>query len=265
MPHLTKGCQRGRGFAVFGDTFRDAIKGGVFDVNKGYVQAGLNVDRIKRGIEGSVNDFADGPLEAVNYVACHDNHTLWDRLWLTTRNDRNVSDADRRLMDRLAAALVLTSQGIPFLEGGQDLLRTKHGEWNSYDKPDSVNAIDWQWKRDHLEVFAYYRHLIALRKAHPIFRMTTKAEVAANLKFFDDHLAIAVPPKCVGYRLTRGNSGDAWSEALVLFNPNPTEVTFALPDGTWAVVADPDGAGAGPVTGRKIKVPRIRAAVLYRE
>ncbi len=268
---LSKGSQRGKGFAVFGDNFRDAIKGGVFDLNKGYVQAGINIDKIKRGIEGSINDFADSPVEAINYVASHDNHTLWDRLVVTTRNDRNVTDTDRKRMDKLAAVLVLTSQGIPFLEGGQDMLRTRHGDSNSYNRPDSVNAIRWEWKKANEDIFSYYRGLIALRKAHPIFRMKTKEEVLANLKFFDDQLGIAVPPKCVGYRLTKGNSGDAWSEVLVLLNPNPMDVAFTIPDGDWTIVVDDDESGMVPaktgpsgVTGSKVPVPRTSAMILYR-
>ena len=267
---LSKGSQRGKGFAVFGDNFRDAIKGGVFDLGKGYVQAGLNIDKIKRGIEGSVNDFADSPTEAINYVASHDNHTLWDRLVVTTRNDRTVTDDDRKRMDKLAAALVLTSQGIPFLEGGQDMLRSKEGNSNSYNAPDSINAIKWEWKKTNYDVFTYYKGLIELRKAHPIFRMKTRDEVLANLKFFDDHLGIAVPPKCVGYRLTAGSSGDAWSEVLVLFNPNPTEVTFTIPPGNWTIVVDDDEAGTVPaktgpsgVSGRQIPVAPTSAMVLH--
>jgi pullulanase len=268
---LSKGAQRGKGFAVFGDNFRDAIKGGVFDLNKGYVQSGINVDKIKRGIEGSINDFAASPLEAMNYCASHDNHTLWDRITLTTKGDRNVTDAARKRMDNLAAALVLTSQGIPFLEGGQDLLRTKQGNSNSYNAPDSINAIRWQWKKDNFDVFTYYKGLIALRKAHPIFRMKTRDEVAANLKFFDDQMGIGVPPKCVGYRLTSGTSGDAWSEVLVLFNPNPTEVTFSIPEGDWTIVVDDDEAGVSPcktgpsgISGKKVPVAAISAMVLKR-
>jgi hypothetical protein len=101
--------------------------------------------------------------------------------------------------------------------------------------------------------------------------MKTKEDVLANLKFFDDHLAIAVPPKCVGYRLTAGSSGDAWNEVLVLLNPNPMEVTFTIPDGSWTIIVDDDEAGTMPaktgpsgVTGKKIPVPRMSAMVLHR-
>lgn len=267
----TKGMQKGKGFAVFGDHFRDAIKGGVFDLNKGYVQAGINVDKIKRGIEGSINDFTDSPLEVMNYVASHDNHTFWDRLILTTRADKNITDQDLKRMDRLGAVLVLTSQGIPFIHSGQEMLRTKRGNSNSYNQPDAINMINWRWKKDNFDIFTYYKGLIDLRKNHPMFRMTTREEVTANLKFLDSHLNLSVPPRCVGYGLTKGGSGDAWNEVLVLLNPNAADVKFAIPKGKWTVVVDDDEAGCSAVTtgkstvsGGKVTVPRISAMVLYR-
>jgi pullulanase len=268
---LSKGSQKGKGFAVFGDHFRDAIKGGVFDLNKGYVQAGVNIDRVKRGIEGSINDFAESPQEAIDYVASHDNRTFWDRLVVTTRGDRNITNEDRKRMDRLGAVLVLTSQGIPFLHSGQEMLRTKRGDHNSYNKPDAINMIDWQWKKDNLDIFRYYQGLIRLRKQHPMFRMTSRRDVTANLKFFDDHLGISVPPRCIGYHLGRGGSGDSWNEVLVLLNPNPAEVTFTIPKGDWTVAVDDDEAGTTPVqtgtsrvSGKKVKVASISAMLLYR-
>ena len=242
-----KGAQRGKGFAVFGDHFRDAIKGGVFDLNPGYVQAGINIDRVKSGIQGSINDFADSPLETMNYVACHDNRTFWDRLAITTEKRTDITEADRVRMNKMGAALVLTSQGIPFIHSGQEMLRTKGGDHNSYNKPDAVNKIRWQWKVDHRDVFEYYRGLIALRKGHPIFRMKTREEVLGNLRFFDDHLGIPVPARCIAYRLTSGNSGDVWDQVLLLFNPNQEQVTFSLPEGKWTVVVDEDEAGETPV------------------
>jgi pullulanase len=266
-----KGMQRGKGFAVFGDHFRDAIKGGVFDLNPGYLQTGIHIDRIKKGIQGSINDFAANPWEAINYVACHDNHTFWDRLLLTTRNRPDIDDADRIRMNKMGAVLVLTSQGIPFLHSGQEMLRTKGGDENSYNKPDSVNKIRWQWKVDHQDVFEYYKGLIALRKAHPVFRMKTRQEVVENLKFFDDHLGMKVPPRCVAYQLTRGASGDHWPKAILLFNPNEKATQFTLPEGRWTVVVDEDEAGAEPVrTGpkrmeNKAKVPGRSAMVMYLE
>jgi pullulanase len=267
----TKGMQRGKGFAVFGDHFRDAIKGGVFDLNNGYVQAGINIDKIKRGIEGSINDFTLNPTEAINYVASHDNRTFWDRLVATTSGDRTVTDEDRKRMDRLGAVLVLTSQGIPFMQSGQEMLRTKRGESNTYNKPDAINMINWDWKRENRDIFDYYRGLIALRKAHPMFRMQTGQEVTANLKFFDDDLGIRLPARCVAYSLAGGGSGDSWSEALVILNPNRDAVTVSIPEGAWTVAVDDDEAGTarvstgpGEASGGEVTVPRISAMVLYR-
>ncbi len=265
-----KGAQRRRGFAVFGDHFRDAIKGGVFDLNPGYVQAGINVDRVKKGIQGSIHDFADNPLEVINYVACHDNHTFWDRLLLTTRTRSDITDADRRRMDKMGAVLIFTSQGIPFIHSGQEMLRTKGGDENSYNKPDAVNKIRWRWKVDHKDVFDYYKGLIALRKKHPIFRMKTRREVIDNLRFFDDHLGMKVPPQCIAYQLTRGNSGDEWDKVILLFNAHKDQMTFTLPRGRWTAVVDEDEAGDTPVTtGQQVfskgkaRVPGRSAMVLY--
>jgi len=266
-----KGDQRGRRFAVFNDHFRDAIKGGVFDRNPAYVQVGSHIDRIKKGIQGAIHDFTDNPLETIAYCACHDNHTFWDRLQLTTKTLRGITDEDRRRMDRMGAVLVLTSQGIPFLHSGQEMLRTKGGNQNSYNAPDSVNEIRWQWKAENHDVFEYYRGLIALRKAHPMFRMTAREDVIRNLKFLDDDLGLRLPLKCVGYRLTRGNTGDEWSEILVLYNPNPRPVDFPIPDGEWTVVVDDDEAGTtrvrtgdGTASGGRARVPRRSAMVVYR-
>jgi pullulanase len=175
-------------------------------------------------------------------------------------------------MTKLGATIIFTSQGIPFMLGGEEILRTKGGDHNSYNKPDAINAIQWQWKMDNPDILEYYKGLIALRKAHPIFRMKTRAEVEANLKFLDDDLDLPVPANCVGYVLSKGNSGDTWNEVLVLLNPNRGEEVFRVPEGEdWTAVVDEDEAGAEKVRsgkdtfgGDKIKVPKMSALVLYR-
>jgi len=265
-----KGSQRGRRFAVLNDHFRDAIKGGVFDRNPAFVQTGSHIDRIKKGILGAVTDFADNPLETMIYCACHDNHTFWDRLILTTRNQTRITDEDRRRMNRMGAVLVLTSQGIPFLHSGQEMLRTKGGNENSYNAPDSVNKIRWSWKLENRDIFEYYRGLIALRKAHPMFRMKTRRAVLANIKFLDDHLGIRVPAKCVGYQIDGRGTGDEWEQALVLYNAREAPVEFTIPDGEWTIVVDEDEAGVTPVTsgpstasGGSVQVPGRSAMVLH--
>jgi pullulanase len=157
------------------------------------------------------------------------------------------------------------------MHSGQEMLRTKRGNSNSYNQPDAVNMINWDLKRTNMDIFEYYKGLIALRKAHPMFKMATRQDVKANLKFFDQDLGIGVPGRCVAYRLTRGNSGDSWNEVLVMFNANPNAVTFTIPEGDWTVVVNGDQAGTEPVTigessvsGDKVEVAGVSAKVLYR-
>lgn len=239
-----KGAQRGRGWAVFNDHFRDALKGNVFNARAGgYVQAGANMHAVKRGMAGALDDFTDGPLETINYVECHDNHTLWDRLLISTADDASVTEADRRAMDKLAAVLLLTAQGIPFLQAGQDFLRTKGGDHNSYNKPDSVNMIRWQKKAENYDVFNYYRGLLALRRAHPLFRQEKAEEIRKTLKFFDTQSHIPMPENCLAILLEDYAAQDEWSRALVLFNPQPRPQTFLIPQGSWQIFADHRNSG----------------------
>ncbi len=245
---VRKGSQRGKGYAVFNDDFRDAIKGSVFSLaDLGYVEAGRNREGVMRGIRGSVDGFADGPLETVNYVSCHDNHTLWDRIDLSVKD---ATPGEKVRMDKLANALVLTSQGIPFLHAGEEFLRTKKGEENSYNLPDDINRLDWTRKKENLPVFEYYRGLIALRRAHPAFRMTTAREAREDLKFYEE-LGLKVEPPAIAYLLYGDKAGDPWSRILVLVNPERKALKFALPAGKWTRVFDASGAvsGAAPVSG----------------
>lgn len=240
---VEKGSQRGLGFAVFNDGFRDAIKGSVFSLaDLGYVQAARGRDGVMRGIRGSVDDFAAGPLETVNYVSSHDNHTLWDRIDLSVKDE---SRARKIAMDKLANAIVLTSQGIPFLHAGEEFLRTKKGEENSYNRPDEINRLDWTRKKEHYAVFAYYRDLVAMRRAHPAFRMKTAAEVRENLKFYEE-LGLPVEAPAIAYVLEGERAGDAWRRIAVLVNPEKKERRFALPEGNWLKAFGPAGLAGEP-------------------
>ncbi len=235
---VKKGSQRSKGFSVFNDNFRDAIKGSVFSLaDLGYVEAARNRDAVMLGIRGSVDDFTDGPFETINYVSCHDNHTLWDRLDLSVKDETRENKVR---MDKLANALVLTSQGIPFIQAGEEFLRTKKGEENSYNLTDEINRLDWTRKKENLDVFYYYRDLIALRKAHPAFRMKTAAAVRGNLKFYDE-LGLKVEPPAIAYLLYGDKAGDAWARILVLINPDKTPRKFALPAGNWLRAFDSGG------------------------
>jgi pullulanase len=258
-----KGRQRGHGWAVFNDHFRDAMKGNVFDAREtGFIQAGRYGDQVRAGIAGAVDDFADTPSESINYVECHDNHTLWDRLAISTIDDSRVTPDDRRAMCRLAAVLLMTSQGIPFIQTGQAFLRTKFGDHNSYDKPDAVNMIRWRQKAENYDIFLYYRELIALRKAHPLFRLATAAEVRQALTFLDDQSGYTLPHGCVGWITEDVTGRDTWQRALVLVNPHPRPVQIPLPPGDWQLFVDGHRAGALPraTTGRQWHGPTITIA-----
>lgn len=260
---IEKGSQRSKGFAVFNDNFRDAIKGGVFDLSKGYVQAGLNRGKIMKGITGSIDDFCDSPLETINYVSCHDNHTLWDRITLSLKGEATTTLWQQKAMDKLSAAIVLTSQGVPFIHSGAEFLRTKKGEENSYNLGDSINMIDWSLKKTNRDVFEYYRDLIALRKAHPAFRMKTAREIRKNLKFYED-LKLPIHAPCIGYVIDGENTGDSWKKIVVLINPEKKKRKFVLPGGSFKVVMgrDPVVRSGGKAVSGKVDVPPISLMIL---
>ncbi len=257
---VKKGSQRGKGYSVFNDDLRDALKGSVFEVTDlGYVQAGNYRDKVMRGIKGSIDDFADGPLETLNYVSCHDNHTLWDRIDLSAKD----ASADEKVrMDKLAQAVVFTSQGIPFLHAGEEFLRTKKGEHNSYNLPDDINGLDWTAKKRNHGVFRFYRDLIAMRNAHPAFRLRTAAEVRENLRFFEEQGA-KVPHPAIAYTLDGEAAGDAWKKITVLINPSRKPARIKLPPGRHALVFDGAGLVADPPEHKDhISVPPITLLVL---
>lgn len=234
-----KGAQRSQGWSVFNDHYRDALKGNVFNAREtGFSQSGQHIHGTKLGIRGAIDDFSDSPLEAINYVECHDNHTLWDRLKISTIDDARITDADRRAMDKLVAVALFTSQGIPFIQAGQEFLRTKGGDHNSYDKPDAVNMIRWREKLEHRDVYEYYQGLIALRRAHPLFRLETGEEAREAVRFLDDHLGLSVPSGCIAYLIEDVTGQDAWSRALVILNASPRVAELKIPQGNWQVFAD---------------------------
>lgn len=233
---LTRGNQRGMGIAIFNDHFRSAIKGDNDGWSRGFATGdGADHLAIMRGVTGSIQfgpdlvDFALHPAESVNYVSSHDNLTLWDKL---LRSNPEATEEVRVRMDLLCQAIVLTSQGIPFLHGGEELLRTKGGHHNSYKAGDEVNRLDWNQKADYPGVFEYYRSLIALRKAHPAFRLPTADLVRKHLTFLD-----SVPKPAVGFLLGDHAGGDLWRKILVVYNPSRHPMTLPLPPGTWEVAA----------------------------
>lgn len=233
--------------AAFSDDIRDGIKGHVFThTEKGFISGKPGLEEsIKFGIVastqhpqvlyGSVNysdePWAKEPFQTMTYVSCHDNHTLWDRLAISAPE---ASEAERIQMHKLAGAIVLTSQGISFLHAGVEMLRTKQGVENSFESPDSINKIDWSRKAKYKEVYNYYKSLIALRKNHPAFRMTSTEQIQRHLRF----LEFKHPENIVGYTISDHANGDAWKQIIVFYNGNRNPRELYLPEGEWTVVLD---------------------------
>jgi pullulanase len=264
-----KGSQRSRGFSVFNDHFRNAIRGDHGAGAESFLAGGARGGAFRRGLEGSVHDFADTAVESVNYVECHDNQTLWDRL-ASLPGTRDLDDDARLRLHRLAGAAVLLARGIPFLHAGQEFLRTKLGIDNSYDKGDEVNRIEWSRKRRHAGVVAWHRDLIRLRRAHPLLRQSPGPDEPSGLSWLDTDLALAVPPPVAAFRLERGSTGDPWREAVVIVNPAADARAVPLPSGPWGVVVDGDRVTDAPVAALApangtIEVPGRSVLVLARE
>ena len=224
--------------AAFSDDLRDALKGSVFEKKgKGFVQGAHGMEeKVKFGVVGSTQHpevhagraaWAREPWQAVSYVSCHDNHTLYDKLKASTAG---ASEKELKRMHLLANAVVLTAQGIPFLHAGVEMLRTKRGEHNSYNLPDAINQIDWNWKTAHQDVFAYYKGLVALRKAHPAFSMPTAGMVKRHLHF------LHTEPGVVAFHIKDHANGDTWKDIIVVYNANRTVARVAL-EGYWNVAA----------------------------
>ncbi|MCK9422422.1 MAG: type I pullulanase [Bacteroidales bacterium] len=241
---LKKNAKKMNGVAVFSDDIRDGIKGSVFDgkstgfasgnkemaesVKFGIVAAGVHPQIDYTKVNYSKEPYTKNPDEVINYVSCHDNNTLYDKLKIS-RPD--ASEEDITKMDKLANTIVLTSQGIPFLQAGVEMKRTKRGVDNSFNKPDSVNQINWDWKYENRELVDYYKALIALRKAHPAFRMPTNEIVQKNLVFLPTN-----DPQLIAYQLKDHANKDSWQQILVIFNGSGIDKNFDLPKGIWITV-----------------------------
>lgn len=263
--------------AAFSDDLRDGLKGSVFKHDdQGFCSGAEGKEEtIKFGIVAATQHpqidyskvnyskayWAGSPLQCINYVSCHDNHTLFDRL---LNSNPQASDEVRLRMHRLANTIVLTSQGIPFLHAAEEMTRTKNGEENSYKSPDAINQIDWHRKTQFKQLFDYHAGLIALRKAHPAFRMTTTDMIAQHLEFLEIN-----QPNVVAYLLKNNANGDKWKHILVIFNGNQAkEVDIHLPEGEWKTVVEDwkvDLKAKGRVKGKKIDVPPVSALILAQE
>lgn len=264
------------GVAAFSDDIRDGIKGHVFTHEqpgfvsgreglKASIQFGVVASTDHPQVDYAAVNYSDAPWAAepdqtITYASCHDNHTLWDKLAIS-RPD--ASESERIAMHRLALAIVLTAQGVPFLHAGTEFLRTKDGVENSFESPDSINQMDWSRKTTYASTVDYVRDLIALRKAHPAFRLRTTAEIQECLSFIDhDH------PNLVAYRITNAPRGEVWTDILVVYNGSGDGQTVPVPEGSWQQVVNGvrvDPGGLGTVTGTEVRVDPYSAGIWRRE
>ena len=258
--------------AAFSDDIRDGIRGNVFsETETGFVSGNSNYkDAVKFGIMAATQNvgdktaWANEPYQCVSYASCHDNWTLYDRLKST---NPDASSDELLKINKLSASLVYTSQGIPFMLAGEEFARTKENadgtlNENSYNAPDSVNAIGWSRLKDpkYNNLYEYYKGLIAMRSAHKAFKMNTAKEIADNLSFID-----VDDSNIIAYTLNGTAVNDSWSKIAVIVNANKEEKKVTLPSSDWVVVVNGDKAGVkalDTVNGNEVKVPAQTSYVL---
>lgn len=273
MRAVKKNTNRLHQIAVFSDDIRDALRGpfsnskekGFVSGAKGYAEsvkfgivASTQHPQISYGdVHYSKEPWAREPCQSINYVSCHDDPTLLDRL-----AEANPGSSEEELikMDKLAQTVVLTSQGVAFIHSGAEMLRTKKGVHNSYNSPDSINEIDWSRKVRYSGVFNYYKGLIAVRKNHPAFRMPSAGMIQQHLTFINTE-----DPMLIAYQISNVD-GEKWKNILVLLNGDKTAKKFQLPPGNWMLAGDGNTInekGIQRVTA-SIDIPSATAFILYR-
>ena len=263
------------GIAAFSDEMRDALRGPFNDNRQGAFLAGIpgGEESIKFGIVGAVkhpqvdNDsvnyskasWAEQPTQMISYVSCHDDMCLVDRLKASVPG---ITPQELARLDKLAQTAVFTSPGNPFIYAGEEVMRDKKGVHNSYNSPDSINAIDWKRKAEHADVFAYYKGLIQLRKNHPAFRMGDAGLVRKHLEFLP-----VEGSNLIAYRLKENANGDAWEDIIVVLNSRKENARLAVPEGKYTVVCK-DGfiseGGLGTLYGPEVIVPAQSALIIWK-
>lgn len=262
-----KNAEKMKGIAHFNDNIRDGLKGSVFeDTDNGFVNGKQNMeDRIKKGITAGIDYDTNSstyqdPEQVLTYVEAHDNHTLWDKLELTNSGD---SEEVRKQMHKLSSSILLTSQGIPFLHAGQEFMRTKYGDHNSYKSTDSINQMDWLRRAAYNNEVEYMKGLIDLRKKYPAFRMTSAEQIKKDISFID------APKNVVAYTIDGKGNENKTEYFMVAHNANREAVDITLPSkGPWKVLVDGKQAGSKTlyvVHDNKIKVPALSSFVLKSE
>jgi pullulanase len=271
------------GIAAFSDDIRDGIKGSVFQATEqGFVTGKTGIEEsIKFGVVASTKHsqvdyskvnyskapWAAEPTQTITYASAHDNLTLWDKIASSNPTD---TLEDRIKMNLLSSAIVLTSQGTPFFQAGEEFLRSKPVDAtgttfdeNSYQSPDSVNSLKWDLVSTNAETWNYYKGLIAFRKAHSSLRMTKTSDIQANLTFVD-----GLDANVIGYTINNSPNGEDAKSLCIIYNANKTASTVTIPEGDWNVYVKGKKAGTEileTISGGKVTVDPISTLILVKE
>lgn len=262
------------GIAAFSDDMRDALRGPFSDDNKGAFLAGIpgEEESLKFGIIGAIahpqvdmskvnydkTPWANEPFQQISYVSCHDDMCLVDRLKASVSKDYDTIIK----LDLLAQTAVFTSQGVPFMLSGEEMLRDKKGVHNSFNSPDSINHLDWNHLKTYPQVFDYYKKLIKLRKNHPAFRLGSAEKVRHHLEFLPTQDCL------VAFRLKDLENFDSWKEITVVLNGNQEPKQIDIPEGDYTVVCC-DGnineEGLSNFHGNQVQVEAQAALIFYKK
>lgn len=284
-------AQQLNGIAAFSDDMRDALRGPFSDDHKGALLAGIpgEEESLKFGIVGGIahpqvdmtkvnydkKPWTNNPTEQISYVSCHDDMCLVDRLKasIPSLTDKNIPEKERTAelirIDQLAQTAVFTSQGVPFILSGEEMLRDKKGIHNSYNSSDSINHLDWNNLQRYPQLFTYYKNLIQLRKNHPAFRLATGDKVRQHLEFLPAVNSKDVKQDClVGFLLKDLQEIDAWKTIVVIYNFNKEAKEMAIPEGNYTIACCNgaiDEAGLGEVSGKEVLVDGQSALILFQK
>ena len=273
--------------AAFSDELRDALRGPFSDDTKGAFLAGFagEEESIKFGIAGGISHpqvdmtkvnyskapWAEEPIQMISYVSCHDDMCLVDRLMASVPGLKDNSNArlssltseqkeELIRLDLLAQTAVFTSQGVPFMLSGEEMLRDKKGVHNSFESPDSINQLPWERLKEYPQVFKYYKDLIQLRRNHPAFRLGDAHLVRKHLEFID------APAGVVTFRLKNYAGRDDWRNIVVILNGNKEKVSVPVPKGMYTIVCqngEINEQSTSKTFGRKIPVSGQSALIMY--
>ena len=259
---------------AFCDDMRDAIRGPFNDDHKAAFLGAVpgNEESIRFGIAGCIDHpqidmskvnyskapWANSPAQMISYISCHDDMCVVDRLKASIPG---ITTDELIRLDLLGQTMVFTSQGVPFIYAGEEVLRDKKGVHNSYKSPDSINAIDWTNKDRYPQVFDYYRGLMELRRNHPAFRMSDASMVRQHLEF------IPTSDCTICFRLKDNANGDSWQDIIVILNASKKAQKVAIPEGCWTSVCEGgiiNLAGIAEYKGKEINVAPQEAIIIHR-